>query len=397
MRRPLAVIIALFAVVALGTGALTACGGSSSKASSKAVDYSKPGPYPVGTTTFMLGDRIVYMFYPADKDRLSEGTPVTSYSSADAFPPALRAAVPKELIQNVPLDATKDAPIATDGPFPVVIHSHGFGGYPEFTSQHLAHLASWGFVTAAPDHLERDLAANSLGRVKRGETDVQDLRNTLAKLKSDNQSGPFAGSMNFDQVAAEGHSAGGAAAGKFAYDPEVKTFIGQAPGAPLLASTTSALATSADGQLTADQITAAYAAQSPPDKPSMLLAGEVDGVIPLASITTEYDWLKTPKRFLVLKGAGHNAFTDICKPIRAGGGLMQYSGKLPAPDNLLRLGEDGCMPTNLDTDTGYAVINHMTVAQLRHVFGIDSSDASLAPSYVESLFPDAIARYDFVD
>jgi hypothetical protein len=28
------------------------------------------------------------------------------------------------------------------------------------------------------------------------------------------------------------------------------------------------------------------------------------------------------------------------------------------------------------------------------VFGIDTSDASLAPSYVESLFPEAIARYD---
>ena len=388
MRRSLAVITALFTVLTLSAGLVSGCGSSSSKSSSAsaAVDYSKPGPYPVGTTSFMMDDRLVYMFYPADKDRLGEGTPVTSYSSADAFPPALRAAIPAALIQEVPLDATKDAPIAADGPFPVLIHSHGFGGYPEFTSQHLAHLASWGFVTAAPDHLERDLAANSLGKVKRGETDVQDLRNTLARLKADNESGPFAGSMNFDQLAAEGHSAGGSAAGKFAYDPEVKTFIGQAPGAPLKMNY--------ESTTTADQITAAYAAQAPPDKPSMLLAGEVDQTIPLARVSEEYDWLAAPKRFLVLKGAGHNAFTDICKPIREGGGLMQYSGKLPAPDNLLRLGEDGCMPENLDPDTGSALINHMTVAQLRHVFGIDTSDASLAPSYVESLFPEAIARYD---
>ena len=220
MRRSLVVVTALFAVLTLSVGLLSGCSSSSSKNSaSAAVDYSKPGPYPVGTTSFMMGDRMVYMFYPADKDRLGEGTPVTSYSSADAFPPALRAAIPAALIQEVPLDATKDAPIATDGPFPVVIHSHGFGGYPEFTSQHLAHLASWGFVSAAPDHLERDLAANSLGKVVRGETDVQDLRNTLAHLQADNASGPFAGSMNFDELAAEGHSAGGSAAGKFAYDP----------------------------------------------------------------------------------------------------------------------------------------------------------------------------------
>ena len=234
MRRSLVVITALFTMLALGAGFLSGCSDSSSEdAASVAVDYSKPGPYPVGTTSFMMEDRIVYMFYPADEDRLDEGTPVTSYSSADAFPPALRAAIPAELIQEVPLDATKDAPVATDGPFPVLIHSHGFGGYPQFTSQHLAHLATWGFVSAAPDHLERNLAANSLGRVKRGETDVEDLRNTLEHLRADNESGPFAGSMNLDQVAAEGHSAGGAAAGKFAYDPAVKTFIGQAPGAPL--------------------------------------------------------------------------------------------------------------------------------------------------------------------
>ena len=394
MRRTLSVIAALVAALTLTSGLASCSSGSSSSSSAAstgaAVDYSKPGPYPVGTTTFTLGDRIVYMFYPADAARLGEGTPITSYSSADAFPPALRAAVPAALLQQVPLDATKDAPIATDGPFPVVIHSHGFGGYPEFTSNHLAHLASWGFVSAAPDHLERDLAANSLGRVVRGETDVDDLRHTLEHLQADNASGPFAGSMNLDQLAAEGHSAGGSAAGKFAYDPAVKTFIGQAPGAPLHLSM--------DGTTTtADQITAAYAAQTPPDKPSMLLAGELDGVIPLASVSAEYDWLHAPKRFLVLAGAGHNAFTDICKPIREGGGLMQYSGKLPAPDSLLRLGEDGCTPDNLDPDTGYAVINHMTVAQLRHVFGIDTSDASLAPSYVESLFPGAIARYDSVD
>ena len=138
MRRTLSVIAALVAALTLTAGLASCSSGSSSSSSAAstgaAVDYSKPGPYPVGTTTFTLGDRIVYMFYPADAARLGEGTPITSYSSADAFPPALRAAVPAALLQQVPLDATKDAPIATDGPFPVVIHSHGFGGYPEFTS-----------------------------------------------------------------------------------------------------------------------------------------------------------------------------------------------------------------------------------------------------------------------
>ena len=115
------------------------------------------------------------------------------------------------------------------------------------------------------------------------------------------------------------------------------------------------------------------------------------------SIRAISDWLKPPKRLAVLKGAGHNAFTDLCTPIRAQGGLLQYSGKLPAPDQLLRLGEDGCLPTNLDPELGYRLINHLTVAQLRNVFGIDAAQAqaSLEQSYLDQEFPGTLARYTY--
>lgn len=376
--------LVMSAVLALG---LVACGSSSEKTTNaEPVDFSKPGPYAVGITTFDMGDRIAYVFYPADPGRLGEGTKVSSYSSGDAFPAALRAAIPKELVQEVPIDATKNAPVATDGPFPILIHSHGFGGYPQFASQHLIQLASWGFVAAAPDHIERDLAANSLGKVVRGEQDVEDLRNVLKRLEKENASGIFKGALNLDQVAAEGHSAGGGAAGKFAYDPAVKTFIGQAPVAPLkLASGASA-----------PDILAAYAATPPPTKPTMIIAGEVDATIPLAGVKQEFDWLAPPKRLAVLAKAGHNAFTDICAPIRAQGGLMQYSGKLPAPDNLLKLGEDGCTNDNLDTATGYSIINQLTIAQLRFVFGIDKTDVSLSSDYLNSMYPGVLAQYTYV-
>lgn len=364
-----------------------ACGGSTEKPSTSApIDFSKPGPYQVGITTFDLGDRIAFAFYPADPNRLSEGTKVSSYSSGDAFPATLRAAIPKELVQEVPISAIKDAPIATDGPFPVLIHSHGFGGYPQYASQHLIQIASWGFVAAAPDHIERDLAANSLGKVVRGEQDVEDLRNVLKRLEKENNSGIFKGALNLDQVAAEGHSAGGGAAGKFAYDPAVKTFIGQAPVPPLK------MAAGASGA----DLLAAYAATPPPAKPSMIIAGETDLTIPLAGVKQEFDWLAPPKRLAVLAKAGHNAFTDICAPIRAQGGLMQYSGKLPAPDNLLKLGEDGCTSDNLDTATGYAIINQLTIAQLRYVFGIDKTDASLSSDYLNSMYPGVLAEYQYV-
>ncbi|CAB4557899.1 unannotated protein [freshwater metagenome] len=385
--RPSTSLLGVLALCFMVIAGAAACGGSSSKSStSEPIDFSKPGPYSVGITTFDMGDRIAYVFYPADPARLNEGTKVTSYSSGDAFPAALRAAIPKELVQEVPIDATKDAPVATDGPFPVLIHSHGFGGYPQYASQHLIQVASWGFVAAAPDHIERDLAANSLGKVVRGEQDVEDLRNVLKRLEKENSSGIFKGALNLDQVGAEGHSAGGGAAGKFAYDPAVKTFIGQAPVPPL---------SLASGATAADR-SAAYAATPPPNKPTMIIAGEVDLTIPLAGVKQEFDWLAPPKRLAVLAKAGHNAFTDICAPIRAQGGLMQYSGKLPAPDNLLKLGEDGCTNDNLDTATGYAIINQLTIAQLRFVFGIDKTDASLSADYLNSTYPGVLAEYTYV-
>ena len=387
MRTRTSRLGALVLATMLVVGA-AACGGSSSSSSksSEPIDFSKPGPYQVGITTFDMGDRIAYAFYPADPNRLSEGTKVTSYSSGTAFPEALRAAIPKELVQEVPISATKDAPIATDGPFPVLIHSHGFGGYPQFASQHLIQLASWGIVSAAPDHIERDLAANSLGKVVRGEQDVEDLRNVLKRLEKENASGIFKGALNLDQVAAEGHSAGGGAAGKFAYDPAVKTFIGQAPVPPVKVPSGASSA----------ELLAVYAATPPPAKPSMIIAGEVDMTIPLAGVKQEFEWLAPPKRLAVLAKAGHNAFTDICAPIRAQGGLMQYSGKLPAPDNLLKLGEDGCTKDNLDTATGYSIINQLTIAQLRYVFGIDKTDVSLSSDYLNSMYPGVLAEYQYV-
>ncbi|MTB01972.1 MAG: hypothetical protein F2535_04610, partial [Actinobacteria bacterium] len=115
--RPSTSLLGVLALCFMLIAGAAACGGSSSKSStSEPIDFSKPGPYSVGITTFDMGDRIAYVFYPADPARLNEGTKVTSYSSGDAFPAALRAAIPKELVQEVPIDATKDAPVATDGP-----------------------------------------------------------------------------------------------------------------------------------------------------------------------------------------------------------------------------------------------------------------------------------------
>ena len=362
------------------------------------VDYSGIGPYKVGTLEVDLGDRKAVVYYPADPSATQGAEVFAAYSTGIAFPEALRAAIPKAFVQDVQLgtDTYRNARANPQGPFPVVLHSHGFSGFYLVESRYMVHLASWGFVVAAPDHKERSLGGqlDQSNSARAPGQDVTDLKNTLAKLKDANVAadGPLKGAMNFDEVAATGHSAGGSAVGRLALEsPDIKTFIGKAPGAPI---DTTNIARDASAEQREAAVKQALAAVTPPDKPSMLIAGERDGVIPLTTVTLEYQWLKAPKKLAVVKNAGHNAFTDLCPPIREQGGLMQYSAQLPssfAP--VLRLGEDGCTPDFLEPAVGYRYIDHLTVAQLRWVFGLDPTEASLAPAFLAKTFPEAYGPY----
>jgi predicted dienelactone hydrolase len=402
-RWAVAVVLAVSVAGAGCSSSGSSTGGASGgntvpTAMSAPVDFSGRGPYPVGTLELDLGDRRAVVYYPADPAATAGAEVFNGYSTGVAFPDSLRGALPAAFVQTVQLgiDTYRNVAANPQGPFPVVLQSHGFSGFYLFESRYMAHLASWGFVAAAPEHKERSLAGQlDVANASRAPgQDVTDLQNTLARLKDANVAagGPLEGAMNLDQIAATGHSAGGSAAGRLILaSPEVKTFIGKAPGAPIDTA-------NIPRDLPADQravaIQQALAATPPPDKPSMLIAGETDATIPLASIQVEYEWLRAPKKLAVVRNAGHNAFTDLCPPIRAQGGLTQFAAQLPeafAP--LLRLGEDGCTPASLEPETGYAYIDHLTVAQLRWVFGLDPTEVSLAPAFLASTFPQAFGEY----
>jgi dienelactone hydrolase len=356
------------------------------------VDYSGRGPYPVGFARLSLPDREVVVFYPADGDRLEGTTPVTGYTTTDVLPEQLRGFVPPEFSPVIELDAHRDPPANPDGPFPLVLYSHGFGGFNLVASQQAEHLASWGFVVAAPEHKERDLLAVALGQVDtQGDPDVRDLRNTRALLEVENtrSDSPLLGTIDLAHVAVIGHSAGGRAAGLLAMEGMVDTWIGQAPVAPL---------PRLEGwdALAAPPLAERLAAVPPPGVPSMIIAAQDDGAVPLADVQEEFSWLAPPKTLAVLAGAGHNAFTDLCAPIREQGGLTRFADVIPAPVELLQLGEDGCTESSPDPRIAYDVIDHLMTAQLRWVFGFDPAPVSLSPAYVESLFPGALSTYETI-
>jgi hypothetical protein len=117
--------------------------------------------------------------------------------------------------------------------------------------------------------------------------------------------------------------------------------------------------------------------------------------VPPAGVEAEYSWLAGPKWLAVIGRAGHNSFTDLCGAIRDQGGLMQFSGVLPVPDELLAEGENGCTAADLDPAAFLAVVDQLTVAQLRYVFGIDATDVSLSREWMDHLFPGVLTDYEY--
>lgn len=368
------------------------------------VDYSKPGPYKVGLMRITMGDRLVAVFYPADPAGLDKVQHVTSYNTGEIFSPQLKetiATLIPEFVRDIPLDVYQDAKVNPETAWPVILHSHGAGGYPMLESGLLANLASWGFVAAAPDHKSRNLSS-AAGAPVPDPDDITDLKNTVDLLKKENAKadGPLKGGLDFAQLGAEGHSAGGRAVVLFSTDTAngVKSVIGIEPAPPIAftrppaadpTASTTTTSTTPEERLAATK--AGLADKTPPSIPSMIIQGDSDGIIPLVNVQLEYDWLKPPKRMVVLAKGGHNVTLDICKVIREQGGLSKYTATLPAFAGLFRLGEDGCTDGMLDPAQGYAVTKHLTVAQFRWSLGLDPSQASLDPAYLRKTFPGAIA------
>ena len=421
MRRT---IVWVLAVVALAGGAV-ACGsdggdGGGDEAATTTtvavppVDYSSRGPYAVGEVDLQLDpDHAVAVFYPVDRDAVPDDAAPYSYSGEDIFGPDIVALLPGALSGEVtPPDTWVDVPASQDGPFPVVMHSHGAAGNLRFANMHNSHVASWGYVVAAVDHPERGVVAALSGSTGGGGADCEPPDDAEQYLDSDQLTAgldllaeegeragsPLEGIVDTEQVAAEGHSAGGSASGTLAYDDRVDLWIGQAPGAPLEPGTDTtryaSVSENADGECERDfDYDGLLADTSPPPVPSMIIAAEGDTVVELDRVQATYDWLDAPKRLIEISGSGHAVFVDPCPLIQQEGGLSAFVEALgldPEEVPLVELGENGCLPGDTPAETVWALIDHVTVAQLNETFGIDAAAAtsSLAPDYLAEAFPD---------
>lgn len=173
--------------------------------------YALHGPYWVGTREMVIdpdAERpiILQVWYPAlNPDGVEEATTYSIQYKYDAFMPILPGAVD---LGHAIRDAAADT---TSAPYPLVVFSHGYSGWASYHAYLPEHLATYGFVVVAPNHLEAQDAAVSFADI--WYTSIyrtQDIHRTLDYAETlTAQGGEMAGMIDMEQVAVAGHSSGG--------------------------------------------------------------------------------------------------------------------------------------------------------------------------------------------
>ncbi len=110
--------------------------------------YALHGPYWVGTMEFTIPDKDgkrplpLTIWYPALNSSGAAESITYTYDPGPSLDPF---SLPGEAIDQA-------APNLTNGPYPLIIFSHGNVGFRYFSSYLTEHLASYGFVVLAADH-----------------------------------------------------------------------------------------------------------------------------------------------------------------------------------------------------------------------------------------------------
>ena len=339
----------------------------------RAKTYSEFGPYAVGYTDMKLADgRRVVVWYPSTK-AATAGHEKEEVDIAGFLNPDLQAKIPASDRVKYPADAYLNAtPRPQPKGYPVVVFSHGYAGFPEQSVTLTTHLASWGYVVAAPDHVERSLDG-ILGTAAKGvakSTDPKVLSATLDLVEAQSaKSGTLLhGLVNADQAAVAGHSAGaGAAYVAAGTDPRFKAWISYSIGL------------GGRGDSSPKPVT--------PDKPGMVMLGTKDGIIPPTASEAVYAGMTSPKYLVKIDGAGHLVFSDLCLIGADKGGIVNIAKTLalPIPASLLKLASDGCGSKFPPVNEAFPAIDSASVSFLRWVFHADAKPDALTTAALVGL------------
>jgi len=263
----------------LTTGAVATAPGVTASTTAKAQPpkVAPVGKYAVGVRTESF----------VDTTRPTEGIgPSRTLKTAIYYPAqGAPAATP---VENAPPD-TKN------GPYPLILFSHGLGARGVAYSNVLIAWASAGYVIAAPDYPLSNTDAPGGAQFGRA---VNDTKNQPADasfvidqvIKLDKQKQGLGGIVDAKRIGASGHSLGGITTYGLVYsaccsDKRIKAAI------PM-----SGIIGVVDGAET-------YFQGNP--TPLLSVHGNADGTVPYSADTNGFARAKPPKYFLTFLGAGH--------------------------------------------------------------------------------------------
>jgi len=362
-------MVASSLLVAMAAGCAEEAG-DAGEAACEAAPYAVSGPYAAGVTTLDVDGMPVEVWYPAAREA-AEGIAPDTYEVRDWLPPEDAALIPDEESPVFVTDGHRDVPASDGGPFQVVLFSHGLGGYRLSSTFLTTHLASWGFVVVAPDHLGRGLARVLGGGAGLMDDGAAELRRALERVIAEGGrgSGLLAGRIDASSVAAVGHSMGGNAALTVASDEGVAAWV-----------------TLASGE---------FALAAAPDRSALVMVGEHDAIAIADDVRDGYDEMAVgDKRFLSLARAGHLAFTDICAIGRERGGILAIAQEngVEIDDIVVMLATDGCGADDLPPEEAWPVVSHYVTAHVRGALGLDAEPVGLGDEST-SCFDDRVADY----
>lgn len=242
---------------------------------------------------------------------------------------------------------------------PLIVFSHGDGGTPNGSSQLLKHLASYGFVVAAPQHADCKGACSSDYKVSESILRRQDVETVVDSLLtlSDGQDPQLADIVDPYRIGLVGWSFGGTTALRAeGADPRFKAAVLLAPG--LVGALDPTLPPGLAQGLDPAQVST----------PLMLIDGRLDGREPFQWTETFYAGIpaSAPDHWLLgIQRAGHS-FGDDCISQTSPDG---YPFAFAACDALLPQSEVNAI-----------VAQWSTAFLLRYVAGDDRNAAALDPA-----------------
>jgi predicted dienelactone hydrolase len=262
---------------------LAACSGGDTPAGVTSLDAAmQRGPYSVGVTTFDLVDTS----RPTEANGDVPGSNERKLTLEVWYPADASAAQPEA--RGVTLNGGA-------APYPLIIFAHGLGGNRRQSVSYTQHLASHGYIVAAPDFPLSNLGAAGgprLAAVLEQPKDVSFVIDSM--LQFNGQSGHLLhGAIDRDKIGVTGHSLGALTSMLSIYgpsrDPRIRAALPFAtPGC--------FLPTGFAGDTSV---------------PLLVLGGTDDLITPPVSNRRAYEIANSPRYLVDVTGADHVRFADV--------------------------------------------------------------------------------------